>query len=115
MLANGRAIARCETRPPIWETMRKLERERNEAIHLAESLEGGLREHGWTIVKMKQQIEDLANYINGIADDADGCGDETLANQMRRFVDDTISENVKEHAPPLARASVDHWVRVGII
>ncbi len=47
----------------------------------------------------KAIAEKLANYIDGIAEDADGCGDEILAKQMRRFVADTISENAALSRP----------------
>ena len=54
LLANGRAIARCETRPPIWDTMRRLEIQRNAAFEI-------LRE---VVRKDEEAIKELASMMD---------------------------------------------------
>lgn len=84
----------CKDHAFMRKTLDRVIKERDDAINLAADLEGGLRDHGWTIVKTADQRDALANYIERIADDADDCGDEILANQMRRFVSDTIAKGI---------------------
>jgi hypothetical protein len=62
-------------------------------VEMAASAESHLEISRLQLARMVRQRDALANYIDGIAEDADGCGDEILAKQMRRFVRDTISEN----------------------
>jgi hypothetical protein len=101
MLENGRAIAQCKTRPPIWEKMKMMERERNLTRAQTEETLSKLR---WMLKAAERQQE-----VNG---------DESPAMRYARVKcqqwADHFPENVKEHAPLSARASVDHGVDVEI-